>query len=101
LTPRADIPARLTLTACRIGSYSHLQALDDAIKYRTARLGTPCGKCRPAKPCVAHACDLNLLDAYREMAHDAVATLEADRQQTYAPTLNADAAVVQPGDVTD
>jgi len=63
-------------------SYAHLQALDDAISYRAARVRAPCRRCRPGKPCDAHACDLNLLDAYREMAQAAVAALPGISSQT-------------------
>jgi hypothetical protein len=83
-TRQADSAARPTPKTRRHRAYSHLQALDDAIKYRTARLRTPCRKCRPCSPCIAHACDLNLLGTYREMARAAVAMLEADRQRTDA-----------------
>lgn len=59
-------------------SCAHLQALDDAITYRAARLRTPCRTCRPGGPCPAHASDLSLLNAYHQMARDAVAELRHD-----------------------
>lgn len=62
------------------GSYTHRQALDDAIRYRTARLTATCRKCRSGALCHDHACDLSLLAAYRRMAQTAVAELERSRQ---------------------
>jgi hypothetical protein len=66
------------------GSYTHLQALDDAIRYRMARLEGPCRKCRPGARCHDHACDLGLLAAYHRMAQTAVAEIERGRQARYA-----------------
>jgi hypothetical protein len=60
-------------------SLAHLQALDDAIRFRVARLKAPCRSCRPAVPCDAHGRDLGLLEAYHQMASAAVADLESAR----------------------
>lgn len=60
-------------------SHAHLQALDDAIRYRAARVRAPCRTCRPDTPCDAHACDLSLLDTYHQMARAAVAELRHGR----------------------
>jgi hypothetical protein len=76
--PQVPVPAG------RPRSHAHLQALDDAIRYRAARLRRPCRRCRPAQPCNDHACDLNLLTAYHEMASTAVAALRA-RQPAPGP----------------
>jgi hypothetical protein len=69
--------AGLTAPPSRPRSHAHLQALDDAICYRAARLKAICRKCRPARPCDVHACDLRLLEAYHRMARDAIAALQA------------------------
>src|SRR5262249_35858572 len=47
-------------------SFQRLQALEDAICYRTARLAEPCGACGPTGEtrCDEHACDLSLIAAY-------------------------------------
>jgi hypothetical protein len=68
---------RLAPLPGRPRSCAHLQALDDAISYRAARLRAPCRTCRPGAPCHAHARDLTLLDTYHEMARAAVAALRA------------------------
>jgi hypothetical protein len=60
----------------RSRSCAHLQALDDAIRYRSARLQAPCRKWRPGVLCHDHACDLNLLGACHRMAQAAVAELQ-------------------------
>lgn len=44
--------------------FQHLQALQDAIAYRTARLATPCPNCGPQR-CDDHATDTVLIAAYR------------------------------------
>jgi hypothetical protein len=69
--------AQLTPPSGRPRSYAHLQALDDAISYRAARLRAPCRTCRPAAPCHAHGRDLSLLDTYHEIARAAVAALRS------------------------
>ena len=71
----------------RSRSYTHLQALDDAIRYRMARLEAPCRKCRPRGLCHDHACDRNLLAAYHRMAQTAVAELERGRQPASEPGI--------------
>jgi hypothetical protein len=68
---------RLAPPPGRPRSCAHLQALDDAISYRAARLRAPGRTCRPGAPCPAHARDLSLLDTYHEMARAAVAALRA------------------------
>jgi hypothetical protein len=69
----ADILARMS------GDLAHLQALDDAISYRAARLRAPCRTCRPGVPCHAHGRDLSLLDTYHELAHAAIAARNAGK----------------------
>jgi hypothetical protein len=73
------LAARLAAPPGRPRSHAHLQALDDAIRYRSARLRAPCRTCRPGAPCDTHACDLGLLDTYHQMAQAAVAELRGSR----------------------
>jgi hypothetical protein len=61
-------------------SCAYLQALDDAIRHRSARLSAPGRTCRPGALCHDHACDLNLLEAYHRLAQAAVAELRRARQ---------------------
>jgi len=52
--------------------YRLLQALEDAISYRQARLTDPCADCGPSPldaRCAEHACDLALIAGYRQAAH--------------------------------
>lgn len=79
-------------------SFAHLQALDDAIRYRSARLRTACRKCRPDAPCDDHACDLNLLEAYHRLAQGAVAELRRVRQPPVGPGTEDQPAA---GDLAD
>jgi hypothetical protein len=69
--------AQLAPPPGRPHSCAHLQALDDAISYRAARLRAPCRTCRPGAPCHAHGRDLSLLDTYHQIAQAAVAALNA------------------------
>jgi hypothetical protein len=51
------------------GWFQHLQALEDAIAYRRARLTAPCPDCTASdQKCDDHACDLNLIAAYQRTA---------------------------------
>jgi len=43
-----------------------MQALDDAIAFRRARLGAPCAGCAPAGPCPDHAADARLVTSYEQ-----------------------------------
>jgi hypothetical protein len=46
-----------------------LQALEDAIAYRRARVTVPCPDCAASdQKCDDHACDLNLIAAYQRTA---------------------------------
>jgi hypothetical protein len=47
--------------------FQHLQALEDAIAYRTARLTAPCPHCGPQR-CDDHATDTALIAAYQQAA---------------------------------
>jgi hypothetical protein len=49
--------------------FQHLQALEDAIAYRRARVSAPCPDCTASRrACDDHACDLNLITAYQQTA---------------------------------
>ncbi len=52
--------------------YRELQALEDAVNFRLARLMAPCPRCEPAAAggrCDEHACDVALIAGYLEAAH--------------------------------
>jgi hypothetical protein len=48
----------------------HLQALEDAIRFRRARTGAPCGDCRSAQDgqCDDHGRDAGLISEYEQTA---------------------------------
>jgi hypothetical protein len=49
------------------GQFQRLQALEDAIAYRRARVGAPCADCEataPGRKCDDHARDLELIAEY-------------------------------------
>jgi hypothetical protein len=53
-------------TATDTTPFQRLQALDDAIAYRRARVAVPCPDCDPApagRRCDDHACDMMLIAA--------------------------------------
>ena len=53
------------------GQFQRLQALEDAIAYRQARLTTPCPDCESGAAggrCDDHACDVMLVAAYQQTA---------------------------------
>lgn len=91
-----DAAAGLVRPPGRRFSLAHLQALDDAIRFRAARLRAPCRSCRPGAPCDAHGRDMGLLESYHQMARTAVADLEQVRQQVTCPEGRPGAAV-RPG----
>ena len=55
------------VTAAERARFQQLQALEDAIAYRRARLAEPCPDCGPAR-CDDHATDANLISAYLQAA---------------------------------
>jgi len=60
------------------GWFQHLQALQDAIAYRRARVTAPCPDCTAnGQKCDDHACDLNLIAAYQQTA---IAILDGSSQ---------------------
>jgi hypothetical protein len=78
-SPAGSSPAGLAPSPRR---FLNLQALDDAIAHRQARISGPCPDCGPgpdAPRCDEHACDQMLIAAYREAAQAAVAEIENAR----------------------
>jgi len=70
--------------------FRELQALEDAVNYRLARLMVPCAQCelRPAGDrCDEHACDVALIAGYLEAAQATMAALSAvtERQAGQEP----------------
>ena len=58
--------------------FRQLQALEDAVNYRLARLAVPCAHCGPAEAggrCDEHACDVALIAAYLQAAEATMAQL--------------------------
>jgi hypothetical protein len=61
----------MSLTEQERAWFNLLQALDDAIAYRTARLARHCPDCRRGTDesrCDDHACDVGLLASYQRRA---------------------------------
>jgi hypothetical protein len=53
--------------------FQHLQALEDAIAYRRARITAPCPDCTASgHRCDDHACDLDLIADYQQTAMAAI-----------------------------
>jgi hypothetical protein len=57
----------LVISAAERARFQQLQALEDAIAYRRARLAEPCPDCGVAR-CDDHATDANLIAAYQRAA---------------------------------
>jgi hypothetical protein len=58
--------------------FRQLQALEDAVNYRLARLALPCLRCGPGGGdgwCDEHACDLALIAGYLQAAESVMAAL--------------------------
>ena len=58
--------------------YRELQALEDAVNFRLARLMALCPRCEPVAGgdrCDEHACDVALIAGYLEAAHATMAVL--------------------------
>ena len=58
--------------------FRELQALEDAINYRMARLAVPCARCQLAEAggrCDEHACDVALIAGYLQAAQATMAAL--------------------------
>jgi hypothetical protein len=57
------------ITATVRAQCQRLQALEDAIAYRRARVSAPCPDCTASgQKCDDHACDLNLIAVYQRTA---------------------------------
>lgn len=61
----------------RRGSFQLLQAPEDAIAYRRARVSAPCPDCRagPQQRCDDHACDIDLIAGYQQTARATITAL--------------------------
>jgi hypothetical protein len=67
--PHANAGTAAHAGAVHRGWFQHLQALEDAIAYRRARVSAPCPDCTASgQKCDDHACDLNLIAAYQQTA---------------------------------
>ena len=63
--------------------FSLLQALEDAIAYRQARVAAPCPGCRgtaAGQRCDDHSCDLDLIVVYQQAANSTIAELAGSAQ---------------------
>lgn len=61
------------------GRFQRLQALEDAIAYRRARVTAPCPDCAlaaPGRKCDDHARDLELIAEYQASARDSFVVTE-------------------------
>ena len=68
----------LRFAAPRWHRFRELQALEDAVNYRMARLAVPCVRCKPAAAggrCDEHACDVALIAGYLQAAKDTMTAL--------------------------
>jgi hypothetical protein len=62
------------------GWFQRLQALEDAIAYRRARVTAPCPDCQTAttgERCDEHACDIHLIAVYQRTASVVCGWLDA------------------------
>jgi hypothetical protein len=79
--PKEDVTCRGHERSWRAGvpqrdQFQQLQALDDAIAWRRARITAPCPDCEPdGRRCDDHACDLDLIVAYKQMANATIKNL--------------------------
>lgn len=69
------------VTAAERARFQQLQAFEDAIAYRRARLAEPCPDCGPAR-CDDHATDATLITAYLQAA---IACCRPPRSPDLAP----------------
>ena len=78
---------RLRLPVPERHRFRELQALEDAVNYRLARLMAPCPLCHPGPDgrCDEHACDVALIAGYLEAAQATMAELSrADTERRAA-----------------
>jgi hypothetical protein len=77
--PRPDQPARISTVDQ--AEFQRLQAFEDAIAYRHARLALPCPDCGPPPArCDDHAADHDLIAGYRRQRRQIAARLQAQHQ---------------------
>jgi hypothetical protein len=69
------LPSPLPLPPGRPYSQAALQALDDAMNFRRARLAIDCDDCQPGLRCDDHDSDAALIGTFREMRQQASAAL--------------------------
>jgi hypothetical protein len=58
--------------------FRELQALEDVVNYRLARLAVPCMRCKSTTAggrCDEHACDVTLIAGYLQAAEDTMTAL--------------------------
>ncbi len=87
----ADPPGEAKIAVDR-AAFQHLQALEDAIDYRTARLAARCADCQDDTAdgrCDDHAVDLVLIEAYQRAAEELDETMTAERQRERAAAAAA------------
>jgi hypothetical protein len=74
--------------------YRELQALEDAVNFRLARLMAPCPRCEPVAGarCDEHACDVALIAGYLKAAHATMAVLSRA-----SGTTHRDGGTLSPG----
>jgi len=73
--PPSAPPSPLPVTPGRPRSIAPLQALDDAVSFRRARLAIDCDDCQPGQLCADHDGDVLLIAVYRQMRQQAAAAL--------------------------
>jgi hypothetical protein len=82
------------------GWFQHLQALEDAIAYRRARVSAPCPDCTAdGRRCDDHACDLHLIAAYQRTAIAAIQDVSAHVHKTPADHDHGTSVVVYDANV--
>ncbi len=94
ITPEDDDDQKATVENPRktgiipdAASFQQLQALEDAIDFRTARVELPCANCSSESEdgrCDDHAIDLNLIAAYQRTAKNLDAAMTAARERARA-----------------
>jgi hypothetical protein len=82
------------ITATVRAQCQQLQALEDAIAYRRARVTAPCPDCTASDHmCDDHACDLNLIAAYQRTA---IAILDPSSQTSASRVTTLPAPATKP-----
>src|ERR1700734_183285 len=78
--PSSAPPSPLPVTPGRPRSIAPLQALDDAVNFRRARLAIDCDDCQPGQLCDDHDGGVPLIAVYRQMRQQAGAALPPYRR---------------------